>query len=59
MRREPSPAHRTGEAELVEPLGIVIGDASGKDVSLPGIGGNFKTLQLTKNFQRPSLADEL
>ncbi len=52
MRRQASPADRTGKAKLVEPLGIVVGDAPPQDLPLPGIGRNLKSLQLAQHIER-------
>ena len=59
MRRQPSPADYAGQAKLVQPLGVVIRDASGKDLPLPGIRRNFKSLQLTKDVEQGALALDL
>ena len=56
MRRQPSPADGAGQAELIEPGGIVIRDAPRQNLALPGIGGNFKSLQLAQNLERGALA---
>ena len=56
MRGQPSPAHRSGQAKLVEPLGIVVGDATRQHLTLPRVSWNFESLQLAKNFQRRALA---
>ena len=52
MRRQPSPTDRSGKAELVQPLGIVVRNASAENVPLPGTGGNFKSLQLSQHVER-------
>ncbi len=59
MRRKPSPADGAGQAELVEPGGIVVGDAPGENLPLPGIGGNFESLQLPQHIQRGAFARHL
>src|SRR5207249_4906058 len=59
MRRQPSPSDRTGEAELIKPLGIVIGNTMREYVTLPGVSGNFKTLQLADNFESGAFALQL
>ena len=56
MRREASPAGDAPEAEMVERGTVVVGDAAGEDVALPGAGGNFKALQLAQSFQQSVLA---
>ncbi len=56
MRRQASPADCSGEAKLIEPLGIVVGDAAGQNLPLPGVGGNFKSLKLAHDFERGALA---
>ena len=59
MRRETSPAHGSGEAKLVEPFGIVVGDAPRQHLPLPCIRRNFKALQLPHHFERAALAAHL
>ena len=56
MRREASPTGDAHEAEAVERGTIVVGDAAGEDVALPGTGGDFKALQLAQSFQQSVLA---
>src|ERR1700686_2687667 len=55
MRRQTSPAHRASQAELVQPLRIVIGNAPCQDLPLPCIGRDFESLKLTHHFQRGPL----
>ena len=52
MRRQPSPADGAGKTKLVEPFGIVVGDAPAQNLPFPGIGGNLKPLQLAQHIQR-------
>ena len=46
MRGDPAPGEDAGEAEVVEPLGGVVGDAGGKEGALPLDGRGFEALQL-------------
>src|SRR5215470_10562478 len=55
MWGEASPTDRTGQAELIEPLGIVIGDTPCEDLPLPCVGGNFESLELSEDFERGTL----
>src|SRR5205085_10308082 len=55
MRREPAPAHSSGKAKLIEKFRIVVADAPGEDLPLPGAGWNFKSLQLAQDFHGPML----
>ena len=59
MRREASPADRAGEAELIENLGRVAGDAALQDLPLPGIRRRLETLELAEDFQHAALAGQL
>jgi len=59
VRRQTAPTHRAGQAKLIEPLRIVVHNAAGEDLPLPGIGGNLKSLQLLENFQRAAFPDNL
>ncbi len=59
MRRQPSPAHRPGQTQLVKPLGIVIGHAPGQNLPLPGVRGDLKPLQLVQDLQRAALSHDL
>ena len=59
MRRQAAPADGAGQAKLIERVGIVVGDAARQNVALPGVGGNFETLQLAQNFKRAAFAAEL
>ena len=56
MRRQPSPADRSGKAKLIQPFGIVVRNAPCQHLPLPGVGGNFKSLQLAKYLKRGALA---
>src|SRR6266404_4200468 len=59
MRRNPSPANRSRKAKLVQPFGIIVGDATCQHLPLPGVGGNLKTLQLAKHFKGGAFALDL
>src|SRR5712691_2961812 len=59
MRGQAAPADCAGEAELIEQLGLVVGDAARENLALPGICGSFEALQLLQGFQQPALAEEL
>ena len=52
MRREASPHHVARVAEPVEKLGLVAGDARGKNLRLPRDGGNFVAFELADYLQR-------
>ena len=52
MRREASPHHVAGVAEPVEKLGLVAGDARGKNLPFPGDGGNLIGFELADDLQR-------
>ena len=56
MRRETSPTGDAHEAKAVERGAVVVGDAAGEDVALPGAGGDFKALQLAQSFEQSVLA---
>src|SRR5216684_2652212 len=59
MRRETSPAHRAGEAELVEVLGVVVGNTAREDLAFPRVCRRFEALQLTQSFEQAALAEQL
>src|SRR5689334_3638576 len=59
MRREPAPAHRAGQAELVQLRWIVIFNALPQNLPLPGAGRDLKTLQLAQDLQQAAFAAEL
>ena len=59
MRREASPTGDAHEAEAVERGTVVVGDAAGENVALPGAGGDFKALQLAQSFQQSVLAAQV
>src|SRR5207253_6359605 len=44
-RREAGPRDLACEAQVVEPLGAVAGDAGSQDVALPGCGGDLEALE--------------
>src|ERR1700686_4326227 len=55
MRRQTSPADRASQAELVEPLWIVVCYAPGEYLTLPRVGGDFEALKLAQYFERGPL----
>ena len=57
--RNPSPADRARQTELVENLRVVIRDSARQDLRLPGTGRNFEALQLPDDFEQPALAPRL
>src|SRR5690348_10173733 len=59
MRRESAPAHCAGKAKIVEMSRIVLAQTLSKDLSLPGIRWNFKSLKLAQDFEQATLAAEL
>src|SRR5258708_28708635 len=59
MWRQPSPSYRPGQAQLVKPLGIVIGHPPRQNLPLPGIRRNLESLQLVQDFQRAALSYDL
>ena len=42
VRGDAAPGEDAGEAEVVEPLGLVVGDAVGEEGALPLDGGGFE-----------------
>src|SRR5262249_61016641 len=46
MGRKSAPCHCPAQTELVQPLWIVVPQASRQDLPLPGVGWNFESLQL-------------
>ncbi len=59
MGRDAAPADGAGEAELVEPAGIVVGDAGGKEGALPLDGGGFEAFELMECGEDAFFAGEL
>ena len=59
MRGEASPSNCAGQAELIEPLGIVVSDTPGEHLALPCVGGNFESLELAEDFKRGTFALQL
>src|ERR671935_3107552 len=59
MRREPSPAYCSSKTELVQMRWIVVLHALAQDLPLPRIRRDFEALQLTHDFQQPTLTAEL
>jgi hypothetical protein len=54
-----APAYGSGEAEGVEPAGVVVCDAAGKEGALPLDGWGFKTFELVESFKDTFFAGEL
>ena len=48
--RDAAPTNGTGEAEGVEPAGIVVGDAGRQECALPLDGGSLKAFELAEGF---------
>ena len=46
-----APAYGSGEAEGVEPAGIVVGDAGGEEGALPLDGGGLEAFELLEGFE--------
>jgi len=59
MGGDAAPAHGSGEAEGVEPAGVVVGDASRKEGALPLDGGGFEAFELVEGFEDTFFACEL
>ena len=59
MRRDAAPAYGSGEAESIEPAGIIIGDAGGEQGPLPFNCGRFEAFELMKSVEDTFLAGEL
>ena len=56
MGRQAAPAHSSRQAKLIKPLGIIVRNAPAQNLPLPGIGGDFKSLQLSQHIERRALA---
>ena len=56
MRRDAAPADGAGEAESVEPAGIVVGDARGKQRALPLDGRGLEAFELVQRFEHALFA---
>ena len=54
-----APTNGAGEAEGVEPAGVVVGDAGGKEGALPLDGRGFEAFELVEGFEDALLAGEL
>jgi hypothetical protein len=52
QRREAAPGDLAGEAQLVEPGRVVVGDAPREDLALPGLGGQLEALELLDDPQQ-------
>ena len=59
VRGDAAPAYGSGEAERVEPAGIVVGDAGGEQGALPLDGGGFEAFELVEGFEDAFFAGEL
>ncbi len=57
--RDAAPADRAGETELIEPAGIVVGDARRQQGALPLDGRRFKAFQLMQRLQHAFFSGEL
>ena len=56
MGREASPTDRAGEAEPIENLGRVAGDAPLQNLPFPGVRRRLEALELAEDFQNAALA---
>ena len=59
MGGDAAPADDAGEAEVVEPLGVVVGDARGEEGALPLDGGGFEAFELLDGGEDAFFAGEL
>ena len=59
VRRDAAPADGAGEAKLVEPAGIVVGDAGGQQGALPLDGRGFEAFELVQGGEHALFAGEL
>ena len=59
MGGDAAPAYGSGEAEGVEPAGVVVGDAGGEKGALPLDGGGFEAFELAEGFEDAFFAGEL
>ncbi len=59
MGRHAAPAYGSGEAEGVEPAGIVVCDAGGEEGALPLDGGGFEALELLESGEDTFFTTEL
>ena len=59
VRGDAAPADGSGEAEGVEPAGVVVGDAGGEEGALPLDGGGFEAFELVEGFEDAFFAGEL
>ena len=54
-----APSDCTGEAESIEPAWVVVGDARGKEGSLPFNGGGLEAFELAEGVEDTFFAGEL
>ena len=59
MRRDAAPAHGSGEAELVEPARVVVGDAGRKQRTLPLDSRSLEAFKLRESFEDALFPAEL
>src|SRR5579859_7005920 len=59
MGRDTAPADGAGETELIEPAGIVVGDARRKEGALPLDGGSFEAFELVEGLEETFFTGEL
>ena len=59
MGGDAAPGEDAGEAEVVEPLGLVVGDAGGEEGALPLDGGGFEAFELLDGGEDGFFAGEL
>src|ERR1700689_1505510 len=59
MRREPAPAHHSGEAKTIEGLRVVVCYSPAKDLPLPRIRRRLIALQLLQYLQGSALPEHL
>ncbi len=59
MGRDAAPANGSGEAEGIEPAGIVVGNSSGEEGSFPFDSGSLKAFELVESFEDAIFSAEL
>jgi len=59
MGGDAAPAYGAGEAEGVEPAGVVVGDAGGEKGALPLDGGGLEAFELLEGVEEAFFAGEL
>jgi len=59
MRGDAAPAYGSGETEGIEPAGIVVGDAGGKEGAFPFDGRGLEAFELAEGFEDAFFAGEL